>query len=126
MFLSNLGNGSSVFIDANIFVYHFSKKSNFNLSCTEFLVRIEEGEIEGITSTSVVQEVTHRMMIVEASSLFPDIKAKDLVRYLKGHPNIIKKLATHREIPSKIVSFNLEIVSIDIQVLDRSPADHKC
>ncbi len=87
MFLSDLRDGSSVFIDANIFIYHFSKESKLNPASSKFLERIEEGKINGFTSIAIIQEVTHRMMIVEAASILPEIKVKDLVRYLKVHPN---------------------------------------
>ena len=40
MFLSDLADGSSIFIDANVFVYHFSRQSRFNSSCSAFLERI--------------------------------------------------------------------------------------
>jgi hypothetical protein len=45
MLLSDLGDGSSVFIDANIFIYHFSKGSKLNPASSKFLERIEEGKI---------------------------------------------------------------------------------
>lgn len=120
MFLSDLVNGSSIFTDANIFVYHFSKNSRLNSACSWFLERTEKGKISGVTTTFVVQEVTHRMMIVEAATILPDIKIRDLVKYLKAHPDIIKKLVIHQSIPEKIASFNLEMVSPDINTIKRS------
>lgn len=122
MFLSDLKNGSSVFVDANIFIYHFSQKSRFNLDSTNFLERIEEREIIGITSTSVVQEATHRMMIIEAALVLRDKNLKDLVKHLKTHPDIVKQLVSHRSVPEKIVSFNFDIESPDIGTIERSQA----
>jgi predicted nucleic acid-binding protein len=78
MFLSELEDGSSIFVDANIFIYHFSKKSRFNPDSTSFLERIEKRKISGVSSTSVVQEATHRMMIMEAATIVRDIESKDL------------------------------------------------
>jgi len=120
MHLSDLESGSSIFIDANIFIYHFSKESKFNLASSDFLERVENGDVYGFTSIPVVQEVTHRMMIIEAAATFPGIKPKDLVKYLKKHPEAVQKLVTHQDIPGKIRSFNLEIVSPDIETLVRS------
>jgi hypothetical protein len=77
MLLSDLGDGSSVFIDANIFIYHFSKGSKLNPACSNFLERIEEGKINGFTSVAVIQEVAHRMMIVEAASILPPLASND-------------------------------------------------
>ena len=120
MFLSDIEDGSSIFVDANIFIYHFSQKSKFNLASTNFLERIEKREITGVTSTSVVQEATHRMMIMEAATILVGIKAKDFVNYLKAHPDIVKKLVKHHRIPERIASFNLEIISPDINIIERS------
>ncbi len=60
------------------------------------------------------------MMIVEAASILPEIKVKDLVRYLKDHPDMVKKLATHENIPTKIALFNLDILSPTLETLERS------
>jgi len=120
MFLSDLEHGSSIFVDANIFVYHFCKKSKLNPASSNFLERAETRKISGVTSTLVVQEVTHRMMIVEAATVLTDIKAKDLVKYLKAHPDIVKKLVSHQSVPEKIASFNLEIISPDMNTIERS------
>ncbi len=43
-----------------------------------------------------------------------------MVKYLKAHPDIIKKLVTHQIIPGKIASFNLEIISLEIDTIERS------
>jgi predicted nucleic acid-binding protein len=118
--LSDLEDGSSVFIDANIFIYHFSKESKLGPASSKFLERIEEGKSNGFTSVAIIQEVVHRMMIVEAASILPEIKVKDLVRYLKAHPDTIKKLVNHQSIPAKIGLFNLNVISPNIEALERS------
>jgi len=120
MFLSDLETGTSIFVDANIFIYHFSKRSKFNPASTNFLEHIEKRDIIGVTSTSVVQEATHRMMIMEAAAILVDIKVKDYVKYLKAQPDIVKKLVNHQIIPEKIASFNLEIISADVNTIVRS------
>ena len=72
MFLSDLEDGSSIFVDANIFVYRFCKQSKLNPASSNFLERAETNKISGVTSTLVVQEVTHRIMIVEAATILTD------------------------------------------------------
>jgi len=69
LYLYEIEEGQRVFIDANIFVYHFSQGSRFNKSCTDFLSRVEKTEIHGVTSTAIIQEATHRLMMCEASSV---------------------------------------------------------
>jgi len=120
VFLSDLKDGLSIFVDANIFIYHFCKESTFNRTNSDFLERIEMINVHGVTSTAVIQEATHRMMILEATTILPDVKLRDMVKYLKANPEVIKKLVSHQSIPSKIASFNLKIISPDIDTLDRS------
>ena len=120
MFLSELKDGVSIFIDANIFIYHFWKESTFNSASSDFLDRVERGKIHGITSTAVIQEATHRMMILEAVSMLPHVKPRDMAKYLKDTPEVVKKLVNHQSIPSKIASFNVKTISLDIDTLARS------
>ena len=49
----------AVFVDANIFVYHFAPDPALQGSCGQFLQRIENQEIQGFTSTHVLAESEH-------------------------------------------------------------------
>jgi hypothetical protein len=60
------------------------------------------------------------MMIMEAAAVFPKITPKDLVKYLKAHPEEVKKLVNHQEIPSKFTSFNITIISSDLHIIEKS------
>jgi len=99
LFLYEIETGSKVFIDANIFVYHFSEGSEFNKSCSDFLFRVENSEIHGITSTAIIQEATHRLMMVEASAML-EVEVKNLPKYLKQHPDNVKQLTKHPQNPN--------------------------
>ena len=113
MYLHEIEEGQRVFIDANIFVYHFSQGSRFNKSCTDFLQRIEKAGIHGITSAAIVQEATHRLMMGEASSAI-DVEIKNLPKYLKQHPETVKQLTKHLAIPEKISKLNVEIIPVTL------------
>jgi len=119
--LHEIEQDSKVFIDANIFVYHFSEGSGFNKSCTTFLSRIETHEIHGITSTAVVVEATHRLMMVEASSVL-DEEIKNLPKYLKKHPHVVKQMSNHLAIPGKIEELDVEILQITPKIIKESQA----
>jgi len=64
LFLNEIILNTKIFIDANIFVYHFSAGSIFNKSCTDFLAEVEAKKFQGFTSTAIVQEAIHRLMMV--------------------------------------------------------------
>ncbi len=119
MHLHEIEAGSRVFIDANIFVYHFSSDSVFNKSCTDFLCRVETSQIHGITSAGTVMESTHRLMMVEASSML-DVEIKNLPKHLKQHPDIVKQLTKHLTVPNKISELNIEIVQITQKLIEAS------
>ena len=81
MELNNLPDGQKVFIDANIFIYHFTGASQ---ECQEFLKSCLENKIIGFTATTILAEVCHRLMIMEAIS-------KRLITPLKSYGQLEKK-----------------------------------
>ena len=62
----NIPTGEIVFIDANIFYYHFVSLPELSIACKSFLHRIEQGEITGVTATVVLAEAQHKVMLAEA------------------------------------------------------------
>jgi len=122
LYLHEIEPDSKVFIDANIFVYHFSKGSEFNKSCTDFLFKVETSKFHGVTSVSVIQEATHRLMMVEASAVLnsEEAEVKNLPKYLKQHPDIVKKLTKHLIVPRKISELNIEIIQITPALIEES------
>lgn len=65
--LEALPRSSDVFIDANIFLYHIMRRPKWFLPCHEFFMAIESGAYNGFTSTLVINEVLHKLMIAEAT-----------------------------------------------------------
>jgi len=119
MLLSDLEDGSSVFVDANIFIYHFSKGSKLNPACSNFLERIEGGKIHGFNSVTVIQEVAHRMMIVEAASILPEIKVKDLV--MKRRYGLLSNDALTLQIMEDLKISNLASNDSDFERVNHTP-----
>jgi predicted nucleic acid-binding protein len=70
MTLAGLVYGESVFVDANILVYHFASHPNYGSACRAFVQRVENQELVGYTSTSVLGEAAHHLMTIEASAIF--------------------------------------------------------
>ncbi len=113
MKLDSLPDGSPVFIDANIFIYHFTAASP---SCCQFLSRCASGVLHGITSLPVLLEVAHRLMIIEAQQ-------KQLVRgpnpgaKLARAPAIVKKLHFYEEWTLAIPRMGIEVEEVTFQDL---------
>jgi len=55
---NEIADGQNIFIDANVFVYHFTGLSK---ECSNFLLRCETGLLNAFTTVGVVMEVLHRL-----------------------------------------------------------------
>jgi predicted nucleic acid-binding protein len=86
--------GSSLFVDANTFVYHFEPHPVFGPACQQLFLRIENNELQGFTSSHVLGDVVHRVMTLEASSLFGRPMA-GIANWLKYHPAEVQRLSRH-------------------------------
>ena len=96
MKLAEIKAGSEIFVDSNIFIYHFTGVSD---ECSDFLGRCERGELIAMTSVNVILEVLHRLMMVEA------VRKK-----LVEPPNIVKKLI---KAPQKLKRLNEYFVNTE-------------
>jgi predicted nucleic acid-binding protein len=100
--------GGRIFVDANIFLYHCWNQSP---SCSRLVGRIELGLIHGVTSTTVLNEVTHRLLIAEAISRYPRI-ARHPTRFLKRHPAVIRTLSQTPLIIERLTHLPLQVISL--------------
>jgi hypothetical protein len=69
MTLDQVPAGAPVFVDANILVYHFQPHPKFGAECQRLIERIERQDIEGFTSTNLLGEMAHRLMMIEVAAL---------------------------------------------------------
>jgi len=99
---------SRVFIDSNIFIYHFLDLSK---DCSNLLERAERREIRAYASTVVLGEVLHKLMLSEAMEKY-GTKLYQTIRYLKEHPELIKSLEKSEISVEEIPEFNVEILPI--------------
>ena len=106
--------GTPVFIDANIFIYHFIYETAESQFCTAILKSIENGDISGFTSTVVLAEVSHRLMVFEAIEKY-ELKSKNAVRFLKEHPDKVKSLNKHLDAVNGIKEMNVHLMTVDPQ-----------
>jgi len=116
MKINEIPAGEKVFIDANIFIYHFTGVSE---QCSQFLIRCEKNEINAVTSVNVLLEVLHRLMMVEAvkKNLVtpPNVRKK-----LENNPSIVTQLSDYFLNTQKIPMMGIEIVEVDFQTFLKS------
>lgn len=105
--------GAEIFVDAPIFIYHFTGASE---GCRDFLRRCESGEIRGTTSVVTLAEVTHRLMTIEAvhRGLVPP---GNVVGKLRRRPEIVRGLHVYRQQAERIPLMGVRIVPLDLQTL---------
>jgi predicted nucleic acid-binding protein len=80
--LNNVPGGTSIFVDTNIFHFHFQGKS---LTCTNFIQRIQNREIEAYVNIQVLADLMHKLMFAEAlaKGCTRSTNPQELKRYLK-------------------------------------------
>jgi predicted nucleic acid-binding protein len=94
MTLAAIPSGASVFVDANIFIYHFAPHPVWGKECDDLLHRVESGDVIGLTSMHVVGEAAHRLMMFEAKSVFG--WSSKVVDRLQQQPGLVAQLTRFR------------------------------
>ncbi len=113
MTLDQIAPGSRVFIDSTIFIYHFTGAS---ADCRRFLERCERGDLKGITSTVVLAEVAHRLMMIEAVA-GGLLSSGNVARKLRAKPGLVTSLETYTEQVERIPLMGVAILPLDMKCL---------
>ena len=116
MTLDAIRAGSRVFIDASIFIYHFTGAS---AECRGLLERCERLEVKGVTSVVAVAETAHRLMLLEALSRGL-VSGGNLIRKLREKPDMVRQLQLYREQVERIPLMGVSVVPLDLKGLLRS------
>lgn len=117
--LSGLAGDTRVFVDSNIFIYHFSNFEKFAEACLDFFQKIEDGKLSGYTSTLALAEVLHGLMVMEASKKF-NISPKNVVKNLKDNPDWIASLCDHSKSLDFIENIGIFILPVNAHDLKTS------
>jgi len=100
------------FIDSSVFLLDIFDDPDYGEYCARLLSRIERGDILGITSVMVLDEVLFKMLIVEASNKF-GIPVKNAGRFLRENPDKFKLLRQSWINIEKIFTIpNLELIGV--------------
>jgi predicted nucleic acid-binding protein len=121
MTFADLFAGDQVFVDANTLAYHFQPHPVWGPACTQLLGRIKNKELAGFTSTHIVAEVAHRLMTLEANTLFlwpiPGIGNR-----LRTHPAEVQKLTLFRQAIDWVVQGDIQILTVTPPMLATAAA----
>ena len=86
--------------------------------CHEFFMGIESGAYNGFTSTLVLNEVLHKLMLAEATHTYGLHSEHDAANVLKQNPEKIMGLSQVWKTYSDIKDYPIIICSCDESVLD--------
>jgi predicted nucleic acid-binding protein len=119
MNFASIAPGTTVFIDANVFVYAFSADPTFGRHCVDLLERIELGELNGCLSVAALSETAHRLMTLEACQRYGWPYA-GIAQRLRRHPAEIQQLTAFRAALDEIVGLGLQIFDIGVSAVIRA------
>jgi predicted nucleic acid-binding protein len=101
--------GTTIFIDANTFVYAFAPDPILGPACQRLLERVELGDIDGVTSANVLSDVAHRLMSIEACAVF-GWTFTGVARQLRRHPDKISQLVRFRTAIESVLAIGLRVL----------------
>jgi predicted nucleic acid-binding protein len=114
--LEEITSRTKIFVDSNIFIYHFLGSSE---SCTDFLERAETEDIDAHTTTIVLAEVMHRLMVAEVIEKY-DVEPRGAIRFLKENPEVIPTLEKCENAMEKIPQFGVKVLLVTVETIFQS------
>lgn len=116
MTFSDIPPGTTVFVDANTFVYHFVPEPLLGAACRSLLRKFELQQLTGVTSAHVVSNTAHRIMTLEAMARF-GWPAIGIGRRLLRHPDQLCQLTRFREAVDEIPRSGVQVLPITMQLV---------
>jgi predicted nucleic acid-binding protein len=110
MTFADLVAGEAVFLDANTFIYYLGPHPVLGTVCGQLVQRIENQDLQGFTSTHVLGEVAHRLMIFEAMTVGGWVLGKVRQR-LRQQPAVLQQLTRFRTGVETILQSKIQILT---------------
>ena len=111
MIFADLAAGDSVFVDANTFIYHFGPDPALGPPCSQLLERIENQELAGFTAAHVLAEVAHKLMTIEATTLF-GWSMTGMANRLRRHPAEVQQLTAFQRALERVCQSRVQVLAV--------------
>lgn len=105
---------SEVFVDTNILVYALAKKHRHKRTCEALLLKINHGEAIGFTSSTVINELFHTILVGEIKQKYGNV---EVIRFIKEHPNVISECDVAYGALDDVFNSSLVILPLTLEVL---------
>ena len=113
--LRSLPQGSRVFVDTNIFCYHFSGQS---VTCSAFVDRIARDEVSAFVNTQVLSDLLHKMMLAEAfTKKYCGFGANHLRKWLAANRASAGNLTSYQTQFEATLALGLKVIRISKKTL---------
>jgi predicted nucleic acid-binding protein len=116
MTLDQLPDGTEVFLDANILIYHFTADSAYGPASTRFVERIERQQLVGHTSAAVLLDAAHRMMTIEAMERF-NWPVAGLAARLRKHRSEIGNLTLFQHAVAQVPKIGIQVHEVTLDMV---------
>jgi predicted nucleic acid-binding protein len=112
----------ALFLDANVLVYYFAPDPGFGPACQVLIDRISQlQDVSAYTSTHVLSEVAHQLMILEAVALLGWPLA-GITRRLERHPAEVQELTRFRQAIDEVPRLGIEVLPIERHLMPMAAA----
>lgn len=116
--LDNLIPESKVFVDANIYLHTILGHPLYKYRCQRFLENIENGLYRAMTSSLVLNEVLHKLMLAEAVRMYKLSSERDALKLIKEKPELISNMSEVWKTYSDLNKYPITVFSIDKESLN--------
>ena len=106
-----------IFVDTNIFIYALAKTHRHKNKCEGLLSKVNGGEVIGFTSSTVINELFHTILIGEIKRKY---EVNDIIHFIKEHPDVISECSFAYDVLDDIFDSSVVILPLTLEVLKYS------
>lgn len=110
MDINAIPSGTDCLIDANIVIYFLT---NASPDCVNFFDRIAQQDLAGYLTTTIVAEILHRRMMMEAQAKGLVTPGRALAK-LKAQPSLILQLTDYITEITKFLRLPLDVLEVNL------------
>lgn len=119
--LHDIPPGTHCFVDANIFYYHLVETPPLSEECSNFFQRVEKREVTASTSSVVVAEAIHKVMLADAVAQH-GLDRAGLAHRLQRHRQLIVTLQEHTKVTALVRSLAIHVEPVTLTTLEHATA----
>ncbi|MBM4050175.1 MAG: type II toxin-antitoxin system VapC family toxin [Planctomycetes bacterium] len=109
--LSDIPDGTSCLVDANILYYHLVSTPGLSEQSTELLIRGRHGALSLIVPVTALAEAIHKVMVAEAAARF-HLPLQGLAHRLSSRRDLISQLEQHKRVLPAARAADAQIISV--------------